>query len=458
MRLPACASLTCSIGRYVSNSSAGWKRCCGRIRPASIPRWISTRATDAAASIEDLRRGSGLAEDQVARRVLDLADPGCPVTTMRMNGRSHVGTYLIGEKRGELAPVIGCRESLRFRALHWTYRHHSPVYFAGLVFLLRTHWSLCSCCWDCTAGRPGIQLLIAALLLIPASQLSLEVMNYLVMRLLPPRTLPKMDYRVSGIPDACRTLVVVPMMLADLETIQDEAEKLEIRYLANKEDNLLFGLFSDYMDAPQLHCEADETPAPDREELHRGPQPALRRRSVLPLSSGANVERIRAEIHRLGTEAGKAGRTQRPDRRHAAARGRRAWSTSAIRINSSDVRFVITLDSDTQLPHDTARRLIETLAHPLNQPRFDGEGRVQAGYTIIQPRVSPSLPSTSGSPFSRLFSDPVGIDPYTNAVSDVNQDLTGEGSYHGKGIYDVRAFSRVLSGRFPEALAPQPRS
>ena len=95
--------------------------------------------------------------------------------------------------------------------------------------------------------------------------------------------------------------------------------------------------------------------------------------------------------------------------------------------------------------------MIETLAHPLNQARFDDEGRVLSGYTIIQPRVSPSLPSTSGSPFSRLFSDPIGIDPYTNAVSDVYQDLAGEGSYHGKGIYDVRAFSRVLSGRFPEA-------
>ncbi|HLA41614.1 MAG TPA: glycosyl transferase, partial [Candidatus Glassbacteria bacterium] len=84
--------------------------------------------------------------------------------------------------------------------------------------------------------------------------------------------------------------------------------------------------------------------------------------------------------------------------------------------------------------------------------RFDGAGQVQSGYTIIQPRVSPSLPSANGSPFSRLFSDPIGIDPYTNAVSDVNQDLAGEGSYHGKGIYDVRAFSRALSGKFPEAM------
>ncbi len=92
------------------------------------------------------------------------------------------------------------------------------------------------------------------------------------------------------------------------------------------------------------------------------------------------------------------------------------------------------MDSDTQLPHGTARRMIETLAHPLNQPRFDAAGRISAGtYAVIQPRVSPSLPSTSASLFSRLFADAVGIDPYTKAVSDVHQDLTGEGSYHGKG-------------------------
>ncbi|MGH2627187.1 MAG: glycosyl transferase, partial [Anaerolineales bacterium] len=102
-------------------------------------------------------------------------------------------------------------------------------------------------------------------------------------------------------------------------------------------------------------------------------------------------------------------------------------------------------------PSGTARRMVETLAHPLNQPRSDARGRVASGsYTIIQPRVSPSLPSSSATPFTRLFADAVGIDPYTKAVSDVNQDLFGEGSYHGKGIYDVRAFSRRLSGRFPE--------
>ena len=122
------------------------------------------------------------------------------------------------------------------------------------------------------------------------------------------------------------------------------------------------------------------------------------------------------------------------------------------RAQLDGIRFVITLDADTQLLRDTARRMIETLAHPLNQARLSPDGRkVVRGYTIIQPSVSASLPSATATWFSRIFADPRGIDPYTHAVSDVYQDLVGEGSYHGKGIYELQTFHRLLSGRFPTA-------
>jgi cyclic beta-1,2-glucan synthetase len=115
------------------------------------------------------------------------------------------------------------------------------------------------------------------------------------------------------------------------------------------------------------------------------------------------------------------------------------------------IRYVITLDADTQLPHGSARRLIETIAHPLNRVELtpDQRDRVR-GYTIVQPRVSITLPSATATRFSRLFSDARGSDPYCQAVSDVYQDLFGEGIYHGKAIYDVRAFHQILSGRFPQ--------
>ncbi|HQO83182.1 MAG TPA: glucoamylase family protein [Synergistales bacterium] len=400
-------------------------------------------------AVEDLHRGSGLSEDQVARRAVEMA--ARYVRYPDSDERSiHVGTYLVGDKRGELAQIIGCRETLRFRALRWVYCHHTAVYLLGIGLFSTAFISLCFLLL-LPEEATWILFLVASFLLVPVSQLALEIMNYLVLRLLPPRTLPKMDFRVSGIPDACRTLVVVPMMLVGEDEIKAEAEKIEIRYLANKEANLFFALYSDYADSTQQQCEEDatllQTAKACIETLNRryGGERffLLHRERKWSGSEQAFIgwERKRGKLEELndlivGTRPRNAGRL--------------VYSGDPERLAS--VRFVITLDSDTQLPYGTARRMIETLAHPLNQPRFDSAGKVMAGsYTIIQPLVTPSLPSTSGSPFSRLFSDPVGIDPYNNAVSDVYQDLTGEASYQGKGIYDVRAFSRVLSGRFPES-------
>ena len=259
-----------------------------------------------------------------------------------------------------------------------------------------------------------------------------------------------MDFEDSGIPDAFRTLVVVPMMLVNEETIRAEVEKLEIRYLANKEANLLFSLFTDYTDSVTLSHEDDsrllQTTSACLAELnqrHGGERFFLFHR-----------ERTWSESEQkfIGWER-KRGKLEELNRLIDGTRSENAPRLVYVgeQDQLADIRFIITLDSDTQLPHATARRMVETLAHPLNQPRFDELGNIMAGsYTIIQPRVSPTLPSTSVSTFSRLFADAVGIDPYTQAVSDVYQDLSGEGSYHGKGIYDVRAFSRVLSGLFPE--------
>ena len=301
----------------------------------------------------------------------------------------------------------------------------------------------------------GIQIIIAALLLIPASQLAIEGMNYLVIRLFPPRTLPKMDFRISGIPDACRTLVIVPMMLVDQETIKAEAEKLEIRYLANKENNLLFGLYSDYKDSDQAHCKAD---APLLDAVTRCIED-LNKRYGSERFFLLHRERKWSESEQkfIGWER-KRGKLEELN---GLIEGTRPNSADHLVYvgdpnQLSNIRFIITLDSDTQLPHDAARRMIETLAHPLNRARFDSADQVQSGYTIIQPRVSPSLPSSNGSPFSRLFSDPIGIDPYTRAVSDVYQDLTGEGSYHGKGIYDVKAFRSNAFGQVPRSNAAEP--
>jgi cyclic beta-1,2-glucan synthetase len=287
---------------------------------------------------------------------------------------------------------------------------------------------------------------------IPVSQIAIDILNYLLTRSLPPRTLPKMDFEKSGIPVAFQTLIVVPMILVNEETIKSEVEKLEIRYLANREDNLLFSLFTDFSDADQVRCEDDKNLL---ECAIKGLE-ALNQRYGEERFFLFHRERTWAETEQkyIGWER-KRGKLEELNGLIAGTRP--VDAPRLVYVGDPDflpnVRFVITLDSDTQLPPGTARRMVETLAHPLNQPRFDSSGRIVPGsYTIVQPRVSPTLPSTSATPFSRLYADAVGIDPYTKAVSDVNQDLAGEGSYHGKGIYDVRAFDRILSGRFPDEL------
>lgn len=400
-------------------------------------------------AIEELGHASAQSEEQVAERVITLAEQAQRAPTGDER-RSHVGTWLMGEGRADLARLLSCREKLRYRILQWIYRHHAAVYGFGIGTVSVLLYALFAAFYP-VGTSPSLCLVLILLLLIPVSQLAIEVVNYLLTRFLPPRPLPKMDYEDSGIPDAFRTLVVVPMMLVNIETVRAEVEKLEIRYLANKEANLLFSLFTDYTDSVTLSRDDDS-------RLIR-----IASDSLVELNQRHGAERFflfhrertwsESEQRFIGWER-KRGKLEELNRLIDGTRPEDAARLVYVGDPDqlADIRFIITLDSDTQLPHATARRMVETLAHPLNQPRFDASGVIMPGsYTIIQPRVSPTLPSTSASIFSRLFADSVGIDPYTQAVSDVYQDLSGEGSYHGKGIYDVRAFSRVLSGLFPEA-------
>ncbi|HEY3309097.1 MAG TPA: glucoamylase family protein [Desulfuromonadaceae bacterium] len=398
-------------------------------------------------TIEELARAAALPEEQVAEHVISLAAQA-KLESKTDELLSHVGTWLVGERRAELARLLVCRETRRYRRLEWIYRHHAAVYALGIGGFTALFLSLIAL--FCPFGlSPAIYLGVTLLLLIPVSQLAIEVVNYLITRLLPPRPLPKMDFEESGIPDAFRTLVVVPMMLVNEETIRAEVEKLEIRYLANKEANLLFSLFTDYTDSDALSREDDSRLL----QIASACLKELNQRHGSERFFLFHRERSWSDSEQkfIGWER-KRGKLEELNRLIDGTRLETAPPIVYVgdADHLADVRFIITLDSDTQLPHTTARRMVETLAHPLNQPRFDAAGNIVAGYTIIQPRVSPTLPSTSVSIFSRLFSDAIGIDPYTQAVSDVYQDLSGEGSYHGKGIYDVRAFSRVLSERFPE--------
>ncbi|UCF60065.1 MAG: hypothetical protein JSV37_09870 [Anaerolineaceae bacterium] len=397
-------------------------------------------------AVEELAVCADVPEDSVAKQSVEMAS-NHPEDSLL----NHIGYYLVDKGREDLVVQLACRDNRRHRILQWVYRNHASLYisFVALlsVIVVGFVWGLMK-----LAGNqsPLVSVGVVLATFLPASQIAVLLVNYLVTRILPPWTLPKLSFEAHGIPDDYRTLVVVPIMLIDRETVLDEVSKLEIRYLANPDPNLVYGLFSDFTDADVQQMEGDDAIlglAIERiENLNQfyGEECfyLFHRDRVWSESENSFIgwERKRGKLEDLnqlligespttGESILRAGRADR----------------------LGDIRFVITLDSDTQLPVDSARRMIETLAHPLNQPKLSPEGNtIREGYAIIQPRVSTSLPSANATRFSRLFTDPVGSDPYTKAVSDVYQDLSGEGSYHGKGIYDPKVFHRVLGGRFPE--------
>ncbi len=259
----------------------------------------------------------------------------------------------------------------------------------------------------------------------------------------------------DGVPSHLRTLVAVPTLLTTPEGVEELIERLEIHHLASPEGDLHFALVTDWIDATSEHADGDArlvAAAADgvaRLNLRYGPAPGgarfllLHRRRVWNEGEGRWIgwERKRGKLHELNRLLRGATDTTFMD----VGFGAPAAPTG--------VRYVVTLDTDTRLPRDAVRRLIGKMAHPLNRPRLDADRRrVIEGYGVLQPRVTPSLPiGGEGSLFQRIFSSVSGIDPYASAVSDVYQDLFGEGSYAGKGIYDVDAFEAALADRAPDS-------
>src|SRR5437773_659796 len=394
-------------------------------------------------AVEEIARWSNCSEQNAIDRALALAKAA------RDEVARHVGYYLIDAGRPVLEQATGARVPLAERSRRWLRAHAVGAYF-GSFFLLMAAFVTAPLLLV-TGLVPWMTLaLLGLLLLLPASELAVLIVNYLVTSLLPPEVSPKMSFQKEGIPDDCRTLVVVPMLLTTPSAIQNQLSRLEIHYLGNTDANLRFSLLTDFSDAPLQNMPED---AEYIDIVARGVEELSRRHGAGHFFLFHRGRRWSESAQRwIGWER-KRGKLEQLNRFLIGESGPEleGFLCAGDRAQLEGIRFVITLDADTQLLRDTARRMIETLAHPLNQARLSPDGHVIRGYTIIQPSVSASLPSATATWFSRIFADPRGIDPYTHAVSDVYQDLVGEGSYHGKGIYELQTFHRLLSGRFPTA-------
>lgn len=424
-----------------------------RTEPAGVYPRMDFRTRDRYRhAVEGIARVSTSSEIEIAKLAVQLA------------GEMHVGSLLIGARVEELergAAAGGAyRRLLRRMARKWAL----PLYL-GVIVILTIAVSTGATWWMGVHVFRGATLYVwIGIVLLCSSQLAVALTQWAAMIVIRPRLLPRMDFS-SGISADHRTIVAVPTLISDEREIDDLLDAMEVRFLANRDEHLCFALLTDFPDAEREHLPGD---AALFERVRAGIE-ALNEKygHVTKRTSCDDVEYDQAEIIRpfyLFHRGRRWNEGQNTWMGWERKRGKLEAFNDALRGMSGgfdvvvgavellpEIKFVIALDSDTQLPRGAGRELAATLSHPMNLPRFsEKEGRVVEGFGILQPRVGISMPSANRSRFAQLFAGEAGIDPYTHAVSDVYQELFGEGSFIGKGIYDVDAVRRSLRGRLPE--------
>jgi cyclic beta-1,2-glucan synthetase len=399
--------------------------------------------------VEKIAKSSPLSESEVARRAIQLTREGA-AGKGGDDQSAHVGFYLIDKGLPQLERSAEVRRS-PLEAFRRLSRQFPLLFYLGIITLITAIFTGSLLAKAHAMGCQGwLIALIGLPLLLGASHLAVALVNWLATLLATPRLLPRMDFS-GGIPPESRALAVIPTMLTSAQNVEDLVEALEVRFLANRDEHLHFGLLTDFCDAPEETLPEDE--------------PLLRLAQERIQELNEKYQGPKSDTFFLFHRPRRWNPQEQIWMGYERKRGKLADLNSLLRGGSMDrfslivgdiavlsnVKFVITLDTDTQLPRDSARQFVGAMAHPLNRPRYDEDRqRIDAGYGILQPRVAVSLPGMNRSRYARLCGSEPGIDPYTRVVSDVYQDLFGEGSFIGKGIYDVDAFERALKGRFPE--------
>ena len=396
-------------------------------------------------AVEQLAEQSGLPEWEVAQRALRQ----CHSSDETPSG--HVGFWLVDAGRPSFADAIDPRPWTPGSMLRRTLRYPGVLYAAALVLAGLVAFGLPAAYLASVEASQGSWLLGIALTLLPASILSITFVNWLVTLIVPPRVLPKLEFK-KGIPQDCATAVVVPVLVARAADIAPILQRLEAHRLGNPDAALEFILLSDFADSASAtlptDSEIERALVAGIEELNaryanaagHGPFHLLHRPRLFNEAQGCWMgwERKRGKLEQFN------GYILRGD---ATPFSTMVGRTERLR----QCRFVMTADADTRLPSGVVRRLVGTLAHPLNRAHFAPEtGAVERGYTILQPRVEIAPEATGHSLFARFYGGDTTIDIYSRAVSDVYQDLLGTGVFVGKGLYEVAAFDRSVEGRIPE--------
>ena len=398
--------------------------------------------------VERLGRSSSLPEIQITKASVEMSK-----ASVSSPAAQDPGYFLLGPGLSALKTAVGHRVRFRDIPAEFTLRGGMTGYLLSIAGLSFVALILPALAVTRLGATPGVVATLVLAGLLPAIELAIALVNHAITHELNPQILPGMSFD-AGIPADARTLVVIPTLITSHRSLDEIFDRLETHHLATQQEHVFYAIASDFVDAQNEIMEGDaelvESAVRAIERLNRQYPPPIgsndrfylfHRRRLWNASQNCWMgwERKRGKLHEL-------------NRLLRGAEDTTYVATASTSCPPSNVRFVVTLDQDTRLPRDAVRRLVGKMMHPLNMPVFSEEQqRVVSGYSILQPRVTPSFPlEGDGSVYQKLFSTAGGIDPYAGAVSDVYQDLFAEGSFAGKGIYDIDAFEASTAGRFPQ--------
>ncbi|WP_416197599.1 MAG: Cellobiose phosphorylase [Sporanaerobacter sp.] len=392
--------------------------------------------------VEKLAYKLNVQETFVAKKALELAkekyDEG------RRDKKAHVGFYIVDRGRSEIFESLGKKDWENGIYLKSEKYYILPIIFSTLII------EIFICRYAYLNSNLGMTILVGLATWVPLVSIFISIFNRIFSRIFLPVLLPKLELK-SGISDDMKTFIVIPTLLTDLKRVEELAEQLEMHYLANREENLYFALVGDFKDSESETINEDAL-------IIRAGLEAIEKLN----NKYSKNEKIFYYFHRDRVYSNTQNRWMGWERKRGALvelndllLGEKDTTYSVISSDIShlqgNIKYIITLDADTKLPLETAKKLIGTISHPLNVAVVDEKKNiVKEGYGLIQPRILVDIESSNKSIFTRIYSGQGGIDPYTTAVSDIYQDLFGEGIFTGKGIYNLEVFQKCLKNSIPE--------
>ncbi len=403
--------------------------------------------------IEKMARKYKISELHIVREAVELAKAGKASSSKEEVGyRSHAGYYIIGKGSQILKNRLKVRDNI-FNSFSQRVLKHPGFLYIGLMIILLAALEilLCNYVFYSFSERSLIYTLMSGVfMLIPLSEVVIGLVNWLVCSIHKPYTFPRLELK-EGIPSELTTVIAMPVLLSDSKRVEELLENLESHYLSNKYDNVFFAIVGDLKDSDIPIMSADK-------EIISSALEGVKKLNKKYSKRDNNIfyflyrHRTFNESHKkwMGWER-KRGALLEFNNLLLGSRKTSFANTDGISLGDAGIKYVITLDADTILPIGMAKKMIGTIAHPLNRAVIDvDKGVVIEGYGLIQPKVSFDIESSNKSLFSRIFTGQEGIDPYSSAISDIYQDIFCEGIYTGKGIYDLYVYQTVLENAIPD--------